>query len=251
MLQNSILFIVLVLICYGCIILVEKKWGKAGLFGWIAIATIISNILAASIGPMCGFRGVTLANVPFATVFLANQVLTECYSEKDGKRGVNVGLFSATVFLGIMMLSSYLIPEDYDSVTSSINYLFSFGSYNMCNTVASVLMFYLANLANVYVFARIRKKTGKQKLWIANNVATIIANCCENFAFVFLGLFLFPNIVLQAFPSAFDVSNLMALRDCMQVAITTCIFEFALALFDTPVFYITKHIHDKRAVETA
>lgn len=245
MLQNSIIFIVLVLICYGCAVLVEKKWGKAGLFGWIAIATIISNILAASVGPMCGFSGVTLANVPFATIFLAGQMLSEFYSEDDGKKGVNVGLFSAISFLGIMMLSSYLQPEVYDSVTAPINFLFGFGSYNMCNTVASVLMFYIANLVNVYIFNRIREKTGEKKLWLANNVATILSNCTENFAFVLLGLYLFPNAVLAMFPTAFDPCNLMPIGACLQIALTTCVFEFVLSFLSTPTFYLAKRIHEK------
>ena len=245
MLQNSIIFIALILICYGLVIFAATKWGKEGLIGWIAVATVISNILAASVGPMCGFNGVTLANVTFATIFLASQIISEFYSEADGKKAVNIGFFASITFLGIMMLSSYLTPEDYDSVTGPINFLFGFGSYNMCNTVASVLMFYLANLVNVYVFNRIREKTGESKLWLANNVAQILSNCTENFAFVTLGLYIFPNAVLALFPTAFDVSNLMPFSACMQIALTTCIFEFVLSFISTPVFYITKKIHDK------
>lgn len=244
MLLNSILFAVLIILCYGCLILAERLYGKAGIFAWIAVATVVSNITAASIGPMLGIHGVTLANVPFATVFLSTQILSICYGREEGTRGVYVGLYSALTFVGLMMVSSYLVPESYDSVTGSINHLFSFGSYNMCNTVASVSMFFLANLCNVLLFNKLRDKLENKHLWIAKNVATITTNCLENFAFVLLGLYLLPNIVLKIFPGAFDASNLMPIGACLLVAVTTCIFEITLSVLDTPVLYLMKKLHN-------
>jgi len=243
MLQNSIILLLLTLLCFGLVVLTEKMFGKEGLFAYLAIATIISNILAAAVGPMMGLHGVTLANVPFATIFLVGNILSTCYSEEDAKKGVYVTLYAAVAFLSIMMLCSYLIPEPYDVVSSNIKFLFGFGSYNMCNTVASVIMFFIANMFSVKLFNKLRRKLEDKHLWLANNVATIVANCLENFAFVLLGLFVFPNVVLALFPTAFDASLLMSIKDCLMIALTTCIFEFVLALVDTPFLYLAIRVH--------
>lgn len=231
MIQNSILFVALLLICFG-IVLISKKWlGKAGLFAWIAIASIASNITAAAIGPMCGLKDVTLANVPFATVFLSCQILTMEYGVKEGKKGVYIGLFSSITFLIIMTTSSYLIQSEYDTVSESIQKLFNLNSFGVCNTVASVLMFFLANLLDVILFNILNKKLQGKKLWISNNVAGIFSNCLENFAFVLLGLYLFPLIIkLEPY----------AIKDCLMIALTTCIFEVVIGLLDTPVLYLAK-----------
>lgn len=231
MLLNSILFAILLIICFT-IVLISKKWlGKAGLFAWIAIASISSNITASAIGPMCGLKDVTLANIPFATVFLSCQILTTCYGVEEGKKGVRIGLFSSISFLIIMTISSYLIPSKYDTVSSSIQNLFNLNSFGVCNTIASVLMFFLANLLNVIIFNNLNKKLNGKKLWISNNIAGILSNCLENFAFVLLGLYLFPLIVnLTPYP----------IKSCISIAITTCIFEVFIGLLDTPFLYLAK-----------
>lgn len=246
MVLNSILLLILCIICYSSVVICSYFFDKEGIFVWICVATVVSNITAASIGPMLGIHGVTLANVPFATVFLSTQILSTLYSKEDGFKGVYLSLFSSVIFLAVMMVCSYLVPEPYDSVTSHLNFLFSFGSYNMCNTIASVLMFFLANLSNVFLFNKLKAAFNNKNLWLANNISTIICNCIENFAFVSLGLYLFPNIVFYLFPNCFDVSNLIPFSSCMQVALTTCIFEFILAIFDTPFLYLSLHLNKNK-----
>lgn len=236
MLLNSILFVILLIICFT-IVLISKKWfGKAGLFAWIAIASATSNIAAASIGPMFGFDGVTLANVPFATVFLSCQILTACYGVKEGKKGVYIGLFSSTTFLIIMVICSYLTPSDYDTVTSSIATLFNLNSFGLCNTIASVLMFFVANILDVYVFDKLNKKLKPKYMWLSSILACNICNCLENFAFVLLGLYLFPLIVnLEAYP----------ITDCLIIALTTCVFEIIIGVLNAPVLSIARKIKNE------
>lgn len=236
MLQNSILFVILLVLCFGAIPLIKKWFGKAGLFAWIAIASIVSNITAASVGPMFGLQGVTLANISFATVFLACQILTLCYGKEEGKKGVYVGLFSSVAFILLMMTSSYLIPDETDVVTAPIRELFAFGSYNMCNTVASVIMFFIANLMDVYVFDKLNQKLPEKLTWVSSIVACTLCNCLENFAFVLMGLWAFPNIVFAIFgTAAFDASYLMPIGICLQVALTTCIVEIVLGFLNGPM----------------
>lgn len=240
MLQNSILLLLLIPVCFGAVLFAKKFFGKAGLFAWIAIASAASNIAAASVGPMCGFDGVTLANVPFCTVFLACQILTACYGVEEGKKGVYIGLFSSISFLIIMTTCSYLIPSEYDTVTGSIANLFNLNSFGVCNTIASVIMFFIANLMDVYVFEKLNKKLPQKYIWVSSILACNICNCLENFAFVLLGLYLFPLIFnAGAYP----------INDCLVIALTTCVFEIVLGFLNGPVITWAKKLHMKNDVD--
>ena len=86
-------------------------------------------------------------------------------------------------------------------------------------TSASVLMMFLANLADVYLFEAMRRRSEKN-LWLRNNICTILCNCTENFLFVllaFLGIFTFG--------------------ECMALAAVGCVIEIIISLCDTPFVY--------------
>lgn len=75
-----------------------------------------------------------------------------------------------------------------------------------------------------YKFEKIKKKI-PNKLWVRNNIATIICNCLENYLFT-----------LFAFIGIYDIKTILA------IATTTTILEIIIAICDTPFLYISKKI---------
>ena len=95
---------------------------------------------------------------------------------------------------------------------------------NLRTSIASLSMFYISNLFDIYLFDRLRQKYPK-KLWLRNNVATIISNSVENYFFAtiaFLGIFDIPTII--------------------SIATTGTIIEIIIALLDTPFIYLSKKL---------
>lgn len=236
MLLNSLLFFVSIIICFGLVLLAKKLFGKSGLYMWIAIATIIANIEVTKLVPMLGFNNfVTLGNVSFASIFLATDMLAVCYGFKASKKGVYIGLFSALVFLGLLQLDLIFIPSSADYVDSSLHTVFGLDGVFVWVTLSSVLMFFISNLLNVYLFDRLRKKFGDRHLWISNNVATLVSNCLENFLFVLFGYYILQFI--------FTGTTLYSFTQCLAIAGTTCLFEIIIGLLDTPVLYLARKLH--------
>ena len=92
---------------------------------------------------------------------------------------------------------------------------------NLRITGASVVMYLIANLADIAVFDKLKKVTDGKYLWIRNNVATILCNCLENFGFIFL-----------AFLGIYDAAT------CFEIAIATSVIEIVAAVCDTPFAYL-------------
>ena len=71
----------------------EKFFKKEGLFVWISIATVISNILICKSIDILGFT-TALGNILFASTFLATDILVEKYGVKDSRKAIVLGVCS-------------------------------------------------------------------------------------------------------------------------------------------------------------
>ena len=218
--MNELYLIVEILIIFSMVVLSYRFFGKYGLFAWIAIATILANIQVTKQVTVFGLD-VTMGNVLFASTFLATDILNEKLGFKHSRKGVYIGLFSVICFLVVSQITLLFKPNSFDLVSGSMNTLFSL-SPRVC--ISSVIMFFLANLLDVYLFEYLKKHFPKH-LWLRNNVATLVSNCLENFVFT-LGAFMF----------------IYPIQDCMIIALNTCIIEIFIGLCDTPFLYLVKKL---------
>lgn len=215
--HNELLFFSEILLCFSAVVAVDRLFGKAGLFGWVALASVLANIQTAKQVNLFGLS-VTLGSVLFSSVYLATDILVEKYSFKESKKAVYLGLGSTLVYLVAMLICCEYMPNEFDYVSNSMSTVFSFAP-RIC--MSSVVMFFLSNFADVYIFNRFKLKDGDTKLWKRNNVSTILCNCTENFLFIigaFLGIYTF--------------------NECLIIAGSTCVIEVIVALMDTPFLYL-------------
>lgn len=219
--MNELVIIGEVLVVFATLLLCKKFFGREGVIAWVGFATILANIITAKNANVFGLS-TAIGTVMFASTFLATDILAECYSVADAKKAVKVGLFSNVVLIVSTQIALLYIPSEFDYAHDAMKTLFSL---NLRISVASAVMYYIANMADIYVFGRIKKRTNGKKLWLRNNVATIMCNCLENFGFIGL-----------AFAGIYDFKTIMT------IAISTSIIEAVVALCDTPFLYLSKRI---------
>ena len=222
--MNELLSIVELIAVFGGVLLTRKFFGKKGLFAWVAIAGILANLQVNKTITLFGLD-VAMGNVMFASSFLATDMLSEIYGKKIAKRAVVAGVSALVFFICFMQLTLAFTPSQFDIISPAMSEFFQM---SVRTTVASVAMYALANVCDVYLFDFLRKKTGGKKLWLRNNVSTIICNGLENFGFIYL-----------AFLGVFETESLLP------IALTTTAVEAVIALLDTPFLYIAKEIKTK------
>ena len=219
--MNILLGFVNIVVTFSLVVLIEKLFKKEGLYVWLSIATILANLTVCK---MIGIFNYTtsLGNVLFASTFLATDIMSEKYSKKDAKKGVYISIFSGIVFIIITQLTLLFIPSSDDVVNDAMKTLFSI---SIRTITASMLMFFVSNMADIHLYNKLKKKY-PQKLWLRNNISTILCNCIENYFFntlAFIGIF--PMSVI------------------ISIATTTTIIEIIIALCDTPFLYISKKLN--------
>ena len=118
----------------------------------------------------------------------------------------------------LTQIALLFIPNSLDMVQDSMQNIF--GLFPRV-AVASCSMFIFSNQLDIFLFDKIRQKTGEKYLWLRNNVATIVSQCVENYLFyiiAFLGIY--------------------TMKDIFTMTLTCCIIEIIVALIDTPFLYL-------------
>ena len=215
---NLVLGIACIVICFGLGVIIEKIFKKEGLIVWVSVAMVSANILVTKNINILNLSA-TLGNILFASTFLATDILNEKYTFEDSKKAISLGIVSVVLFTVATQISLLFKANELDLVNDSLKTLFSI---NLRVSISSIVMCYLSNLLDIYLFEKIKKKV-PNKLWLRNNVATIISNCLENYLFTifaFIGIYNFNDIII--------------------IATTTTIIEIIIAICDTPFLYLSK-----------
>lgn len=219
--MNELLFFVTIFVCFGSAVLFHKLFGKAGLYAWIAFAVVYANIEVLKNVTMFGMQ-TTLGNVMFGCIFLATDMLNEHYGYKESKKGVYVGLAAILSFLAVSQLCLLFIPNEQDFISDSFRNIFGLMPRI---TIASVVMYLVANLLDVKLYQLIKNKTSDKHMWLRNNLATMVSQTVENFFF---------HVI--AFAGVFEMSYII------EITITVSIIEVIVAACDTPFLYLSKKL---------
>lgn len=222
--MNNILLIISIIGVFSMMLIIKKFLGKEGIIGWMGIASILANLLLIKNVDLLGISA-TLGNVLFASNFLATDMLTENYGYKEAKKGVRFGIMAVIIFMIITQVALLYIPNSEDVAQSSFELLFGFVPRI---SIASVSMFALSNLIDIRLYEWLRKKSNGKKMWLRNNLCTILCNGGENFLFYIIAF-----------------AGIMNIETILSVGLAATVIEVLIALCDTPFLYISKRIKDK------
>ena len=222
--NNNVLLIAEVATIFGLLLFVKKMFGKEGVIAWVGLATILANVITAKNATIFGFS-TAIGSVMFASTFLATDMLSECYSEQDAKKAVYLGLFSSALLIISTQIALKYIPSEIDYADGAMQTLFAM---NLRISFSSMVMYFIANMADIYIFNKLKEKMNGRQMWLRNNVSTILCNCLENFGFIGLAFW-----------------GLYNLQTIMVIAFSTSVIEMIVALLDTPFLYIAKKVKDR------
>lgn len=222
--MNNILLIISIIGIFSLMLIIKKFLGKEGIIGWMGLASVLANMLILKSVDILGISA-TLGNVLFASNFLATDMLTENYGYKEAKKGVLFAIISVVIYLIIGQGALLFTPNASDIAQPLFETLFSFAPRI---TLASVSMFALSNFVDIRLYEYLRKKTDGKKMWLRNNLCTIICNGGENFLFY-----------------AIAFGGIMSINEMIMIALSATIIEVLIAICDTPFLYISKKIKER------
>lgn len=124
-------------------------------------------------------------------IFSINDIVAEVYGKERARSIVRSGLFVVFLMIVFSFLAISLPPsmrfapreQAYDSIFStSIRIAF-----------ASLTALAIAEFTDVFIFAKLRQKLGKSRLWLRNNASNILSQLLDTIIFMFLAFYAFDK----------------------------------------------------------
>lgn len=216
---NIFISIIYLILSFAITILCFKKYGKYGLYIWMCVSVIISNIQTIKIAEIFGMT-ISLGNISYGALFLTTDILSEKYGKKTTNNATELSFIVMIVFAILMTIFLQYKPSDIDSSQNSLLVVFG---YIPRITVASLIAFYVSQRCDAYLYNKLKIKYNK--IWISNNVSTIVSQTVDTLLFVLVSFI-----------------GVMNLENMFQLIITMILFKWAIALLDTPFMVLTTRI---------
>lgn len=217
---NELLLVIQLILMYSSVVGLYYYFGIAGICSWAVLATVAMNVEVLL--QITAFNTyMTLGNILFATTFVVTDILSEIYGKEQANGCVNVCIVVSLLFTAISQTWLLFTPNEFDFAYSAINTIFS-------NTprilLSSLVVFAIVQKFDVWLYHKIWSfnNYGKERLWIRNNVATLVSQFINAFLFTFI-----------AFYGVLD--NLVS------IALSTFCISVILALLDTPIVYVCRY----------
>ena len=147
---------------------------------------MVSELMGAKTFPLIKLGtyqlNASIAIFVFPLIFTINDVITEVYGKEQTKSLIR----SALIVVFLIMIFSLLaisLPPSGRFAESEAAYDSIFGKSARI-AFASLVAFALAEFTDVLLFVHIRKKLGKNSLWLRNNVSNIVSQLVDTTIFM-------------------------------------------------------------------
>ena len=217
--MNEILWILTLILSFVSIILCYKYLGKNGLFLWIVVATLVSNIQTVKTVELFGLE-TSLGTILYGSTFLTTDILNYKYGLKESRKTIIYGFLSMIMMTIFMVICLLYQPSINDFAQESLSTIFSF---NIRITIASLVGFGVSQFIDTFLFHKLQKKYNK--LWLSNNASTMICQVIDTIIFTLI-----------------TYVGTMNFNTIIEIMISMYIFKLMVALLDTPFMYLASKI---------
>ena len=238
-------WLVMLVICFFCILLFLRFFGKAGLYVYTCVAIIAANIQVLKIVDFPFFNDpIALGTVLFASTFLCTDILSEYYNTRSARKNIFIG------FSGFLLMTIFIIltmgVKPIDEISAGNNYQWALNTQDNLISIfmpfptffiASMIAYFSSQLFDVWIFEKLSFYTNKKFLWFRNNFSTSVSSLIDNSVFSILAW-----IILNPEPLEF-------MTVLFTFILGTYLLRIFITLFDTPFIYLAKYFLPKKIDE--
>ncbi|PIZ66436.1 hypothetical protein CO051_05395 [Candidatus Roizmanbacteria bacterium CG_4_9_14_0_2_um_filter_39_13] len=198
------------------------------LVGIYIFGIIVSELMGIKTFPLVKFGDFTLntsvAIFLLPILFTINDVIIEVHGVERARSVVRTGLMTIVLLFGFIILSLSFPPSG-RFAESNPAYAEVFRKSARIS-LASLTAFALADFLDIYLFAKIRQRLGKSKLWLRNNASNIISQ--------FIDTTIFMTLAFWALDKSID-SNFAFLTSLI---IPYWLLKSFMSIIETPLVYL-------------
>ena len=196
---------------------------------------ILSNVLAVKLFSIGDWVVLPAAVIIYVFTYPILDVITEAYGKEAARRTVLTGFLAQVLAIGFIWIAIKLPAAPFYENQQSFELIFTAG---FRVTAASLIAYLVSQNLDVTIFDKLKKRHGKKKLWIRNNLSTMASQLVDTAIFITIAFY-----------------GTMPLGVLIGMIFSQYIFKFIVAILDTPVVYalvaICRRTEKKEAIDTA
>ncbi len=182
----------------------------------------------------------TAGVVLWPIVFITTDIINEYFGKKGVRKITFITVGLITYAFVAIYLAMRLAPADFwldvfgtdeNGAPFDINYAFQQVLSQGLNIIfASLVAFVIGQFVDVYVFHKLRKMTGKGRIWLRATGSTLISQLIDSFVVLIV---------------AFYILGGWSLSQVLAVGTTNYIYKFLIAIALTPLLYVAHYFIDR------
>jgi uncharacterized integral membrane protein (TIGR00697 family) len=225
---NEVLWPVLMLASFAGILLAYRLFGVLGLYAWTALAVIVANVQVLKVIQIFSLE-TAMGNIVYGTTFLVTDILAEVHGEKAARRAVFLGFFVLVATTILVQLCLWFAPSPNDRLSPHLEAVFGFFPRIV---FASVTAYLLSQLFDVWLFQRLRRATSGRRLWLRNNLSTMVSQLVDNSVFTW--------IAFVGFGGLLGMGREYPWPTIVSIFFTSYAMKWIVAACDTPFLYAAR-----------
>lgn len=196
----------------------------------------VSELMGGKTFPLANILGYQLnasvAIFVLPLIFTINDIITEVYGKERTRSIIRSGLLVIALILVFSLLATTLPPSKrFEGIENAYDLIFTTSSRI---AAASLTAFALAEFLDVFIFATIRHRLGKSKLWLRNNASNFLAQFIDTLVFMTLAFW------------AFDKGFLNNINFLWSLILPYWLLKCFMSVIETPFVYLgVKWLQDK------
>ena len=243
---TEVVWFIMLILCFGTILIFLRIFGYIGLYVYSAIAVIAANIqvlkqanfnifssINEKIIPFYESSPIALGTILFASTFLCTDILSEYYGKEKAKKNVLIGFFAFFFMTLIMLITIGIQPAEDEWVSKVQDSLSTLFTPMTSIFVASMIAYLVSQYFDIWFFGYLKKITFDKFLWLRNNISTTVSSLIDNTIFSLVAW-----IVLN--PEPFPINEVI-----MTFILGVYLLRIFIALLDTPFVYLARYFMPK------
>lgn len=224
-----------ILVCCGFILTFLRFFGAMGLYVYVTVAVIVSNLQALKAVQFSFFSTPFALGTPvFASTIIVSDILTESYGASVARKAIGLSFLGALMINILMFMTISIAPlqggeegwHQFYTNHKAMEILFLPG---LSIWISSIFSYICSQYLDIFVFQKLKRLTQGRFLWLRANAAAACAACADSIIFSTLAW-----KVLAPSPVGWHTLFLT-------YVLGSVIFRLIMAILYTPVLYSARY----------
>jgi uncharacterized integral membrane protein (TIGR00697 family) len=221
--NQDLLWLVTLVLDLSLTVLMFRLFGRDGLLGCIVLAILLANLQGPKLTEILGFQ-TSLGVIFYSGIFFATDLLSEKYGRAEAGKAVLIG-FCVSCIIVLMLSMALMFQPTSQPGTAEFSQRIHTSFENILDftprfVFGSLLAYLVSQSLDVWLFHWLKQKTNGRRLWLRNNLSTMISQLVDTLLYSFVVWW-----------------GVVDLQTAIQLGLVKYGFKVAIAAIDTPFIY--------------